>query len=103
MTPIEQRIVSHLRSDPRWHYGLEIAVATETSRATIYVYLARLEEQGHIQRTRETLVSYPGALPRAMYRARPCYTCRRCSLTTYNVNDIREGYCGKCHDWTRVA
>ncbi len=29
-------------------------------------------------------------------------TCPRCGRTSYNLNDIREGYCGACHDWTRV-
>jgi ribosomal protein L37E len=28
-------------------------------------------------------------------------TCPRCGRTSYNPNDIREGYCGNCHDWTR--
>jgi len=27
-------------------------------------------------------------------------TCLRCMMTSYNPNDIREGYCGNCHDWT---
>ena len=27
-------------------------------------------------------------------------TCPRCGMTSYNLNDIREGYCGNCHDWT---
>lgn len=99
----EQRILAHLRADPRWHYGLEIATATDVSRASIYVHLSRLEQQGIVERTRETLVTHTGALPRAMYRARPCYTCRRCCRTTYNETDIREGYCGHCKDWTRVA
>lgn len=30
----------------------------------------------------------------------PCYTCPRCHMTSYNPNDIAEGYCGNCHDWT---
>jgi hypothetical protein len=29
------------------------------------------------------------------------FTCPRCLMTSYNPNDIREGYCGNCHDWTR--
>lgn len=29
-------------------------------------------------------------------------TCPRCSRTSYNPNDVREGYCGNCHDYTRV-
>lgn len=27
-------------------------------------------------------------------------TCSRCGRTSYNNNDIQEGYCGACHDWT---
>ena len=27
-------------------------------------------------------------------------TCPRCGRTSYNPNDVREGYCGSCHDWT---
>jgi hypothetical protein len=30
----------------------------------------------------------------------PSITCPRCGRTSYNLNDIREGYCGNCHDWT---
>ena len=30
----------------------------------------------------------------------PSFTCPRCHLTSYNENDVREGYCGNCHDWT---
>jgi ribosomal protein S27AE len=32
----------------------------------------------------------------------PSITCPRCGMTSYNENDIREGYCGNCHDWTGV-
>lgn len=30
----------------------------------------------------------------------PHITCPRCGRTSYNPNDVREGYCGNCHDWT---
>ena len=30
----------------------------------------------------------------------PSITCPKCGMTSYNPNDIREGYCGNCHDWT---
>jgi hypothetical protein len=26
-------------------------------------------------------------------------TCPKCGMTSYNPDDIREGYCGNCHDW----
>ena len=32
----------------------------------------------------------------------PSFLCPRCHLTSYNENDVREGYCGNCRDWTRV-
>jgi ribosomal protein L37E len=35
----------------------------------------------------------------AHFREAP-FTCPRCGMTSYNPNDIREGYCGNCHDWT---
>jgi hypothetical protein len=31
----------------------------------------------------------------------PSITCPECGLTSFNPSDIREGYCGACHDWTR--
>lgn len=30
------------------------------------------------------------------------FTCPRCQRTSYNPNDLAEGYCGACHDWTRT-
>lgn len=29
------------------------------------------------------------------------FTCPRCGAMSYNINDIKNGYCGACHDWTR--
>ena len=26
-------------------------------------------------------------------------TCPRCGMTSYNPNDVREGYCGNCHGY----
>jgi hypothetical protein len=31
----------------------------------------------------------------------PSITCPTCGLTSYNANDIREQYCGHCHQWHR--
>lgn len=33
----------------------------------------------------------------------PSYTCPRCAMTTHHPDDVREGYCGNCHDWTRAT
>jgi hypothetical protein len=27
-------------------------------------------------------------------------TCPQCGRTSYSPDDVREGYCGHCHDWT---
>lgn len=32
--------------------------------------------------------------------APPAITCPKCGMTSGNENDIREGYCGNCHEWT---
>jgi hypothetical protein len=29
------------------------------------------------------------------------FTCPRCRRTSHHPDDVREGYCGACHDWTR--
>lgn len=31
------------------------------------------------------------------------FTCPRCGATSHNPNDVREAYCGRCHDWTRPS
>jgi hypothetical protein len=28
------------------------------------------------------------------------FTCPRCNRTSHNKMDVKEGYCGYCHDWT---
>lgn len=30
----------------------------------------------------------------------PSITCPVCRRTSHNPNDVREGYCGACHDFT---
>lgn len=29
--------------------------------------------------------------------------CPRCEMASFNPNDLREGYCGNCHDWTQMS
>jgi transcription elongation factor Elf1 len=29
------------------------------------------------------------------------FTCPRCGATSHNPTDIEQGYCGRCHEWTR--
>jgi hypothetical protein len=28
------------------------------------------------------------------------FTCPRCGRTSHHPQDVAEGYCGHCHDWT---
>lgn len=34
---------------------------------------------------------------------RPHFTCPCCGTTSYHPDDVLEGYCGVCHDFTRDA
>lgn len=38
-----------------------------------------------------------------MSRAPDTITCPKCGVTSHNPNDVREGYCGNCHDFTSGA
>lgn len=31
---------------------------------------------------------------------RPSFTCPQCHRTSHDPEDVIEGYCGHCHDWT---
>lgn len=33
----------------------------------------------------------------------PSFTCPKCGMTSYHPTDIKEGYCGNCHDWTGTS
>lgn len=33
----------------------------------------------------------------------PSFTCPVCQAVSYNPDDIKVGYCGRCHDWTGQA
>lgn len=35
--------------------------------------------------------------------AQAAFTCPRCSRTSHHPEDLRQGYCGACHDWTGDA
>lgn len=38
----------------------------------------------------------------ATYYQTKSITCPRCAMVSYNRNDIEQGYCGSCHDWTSL-
>lgn len=33
----------------------------------------------------------------------PSITCPRCGKTSYHPDDVKQGYCGNCHDWTQLG
>lgn len=37
---------------------------------------------------------------KAAAQAREVFICSRCGAISHNLNDIKLGYCGACHDWT---
>jgi len=32
----------------------------------------------------------------------PSFTCPVCTRTSWNPDDVREGYCGSCRSWTGI-
>ena len=43
----------------------------------------------------------PPGLPYKYFgMAEPSITCPVCGMTSHNPNDVREGFCGNCQDWT---
>ena len=43
------------------------------------------------------MVTEPGAAAGAV---RESFVCPRCGRESWHPHDVREGYCGWCHDWT---
>lgn len=35
-----------------------------------------------------------------VYETPDSFTCPRCGATSHHPMDVKEGYCGRCHDWT---
>jgi len=33
----------------------------------------------------------------------PLFICPRCGAMSHHPTDAAEGYCGRCHDWTRLS
>lgn len=61
------KVLTYLKANPGWHYGLDIVKAGVCGRMNIYLYLGRLEELGLVERM-EGAKTHPG-LPRPLYRA----------------------------------
>ena len=36
-----------------------------------------------------------------MTKPQPSITCPQCGMTSYHPDDIAEGYCANCMDWTQ--
>jgi hypothetical protein len=41
-----------------------------------------------------------GLTPQRIAEVWPVFTCPRCGRSSSHPQDLREGYCGACHDWT---
>jgi len=57
------------------------------------------EEYAECERYADSIVRRPaGEINRP---EPPSYTCPRCGKVSHSSDDVFEGYCGHCHDWTR--
>lgn len=48
----------------------------------------------------ESVTAVEAEIEREEQTPRPSISCPVCGATSYNPNDIREGYCALCKDWT---
>jgi DNA-binding PadR family transcriptional regulator len=69
MSAARTRVLRFLQHHPHaWHYGLDIAEEAHVSRASIYIYLGSLEEDGFVDRRHEPGPVPHGGMPRTQYR-----------------------------------
>lgn len=57
------------------------------------------EAMGHLMST--CMVSPEEAA--ALISGGQSVTCPQCGRTSWNPNDVREGFCSNCHDWTSAG
>jgi hypothetical protein len=84
---------------------LPLAVSSEgIDDEGLWLWVARCPDTAWSMLRQGTATVHIDVLPaRAALRVAPLaqsITCPRCGMTSHNPNDVREGYCGNCHDWT---
>lgn len=62
--------------------------------------LERTESWTHAINGKSTCPQAPEAEPMEETVQEASITCPRCGMTSFNPNDVSEGYCGNCHDYT---
>lgn len=107
MTPLE--IAGHaLYNRNTVGYCLRNLAYTGTGRALVHVVGTRTQ-RGRPRPSqlwalrpgvREQVAALCGQPVRPTQAQRPSFTCPRCSARSYNPNDIKYGYCGRCHAYT---
>ena len=75
---------------------------TGQSRARLLDFMRWLERESYIggfeDAERVKVVdAYIAQLPRI---GPSSITCPKCQMTSHHPGDIKNGYCGNCHDWT---
>lgn len=78
-----------------WHRQAQEEMARKFMTAVQVAMMAEEVPQDLQARVLERLI---GGAPG--FDVRPSITCPRCGKSSPEANDIREGYCGNCHDWT---
>jgi hypothetical protein len=63
-------------------------------------FLEMLERAEHMTSPDSMVVMYHRDSNPDDRKEEPNITCPVCGMTSYNPNDIEQGFCGNCHDWT---
>lgn len=95
MTPEQQRDV-RLGYCPRCAVFRATVPDTEWSTVERTMIITQLGTDFHLQLAQALVYRWRTATG----PLRESITCPRCGITSHNFNDVREGYCGSCHDWT---
>lgn len=56
------KIIAHLAKNPGWHFGLDLVAQKLSSRTSVYIQLAELENMGLIERRYDPNPRHPGAI-----------------------------------------
>lgn len=93
-----------LPAAPEQTEGTPVVVVHGGRDATVMIHvngLGMLALTGPIDELHDLMRHVAHALGRsALEPETPSINCPRCWCTSWNPNDVREGYCGGCHDWT---
>ena len=98
----QQSLGRKLRGESAWSAG-ELRRAGGVLRVSVGWFFGETEEEPVRPKGLEPPTFWFGVWRRLVWsvtRFATRITCPRCGRTSYHPDDVREGYCGNCHDWT---